>query len=335
MRMTIVWLAIFAPLLALTHPAHVSAQTFDSVGTRARGMGGAFVAVADDASATWWNPAGLATGASFNTVVERGQIREPGRPVIGGPAWRDTSSSFAIAYPALGLSYYRSRVSSIGSPSPDRQDRGTESLALRSFSMTSFGVTFGQSIGQHLVVASTARLARAGAVSSAASPSADLLDRADDLEGPRHTLTDLDLGAMVRVGSLRVGASLKHVSEPSVGSGADRVTLPRQARMGGAIVGGRTGVLDAWTAAVDTDLISTTTVRGDERRVAAGGEAWIFGHRFGVRGGVSASTVGARRTVGTSGASVALRRGLFVDAALIPGSDELRSGWSISLRSAF
>src|SRR4029453_5176655 len=34
---------------------------FEPVGTRAQGMAGAFVAVADDATATYWNPAGLAS----------------------------------------------------------------------------------------------------------------------------------------------------------------------------------------------------------------------------------------------------------------------------------
>ena len=34
-----------------------SAQIVESVGHRALGMGGAFVAVADDSTATWWNPA--------------------------------------------------------------------------------------------------------------------------------------------------------------------------------------------------------------------------------------------------------------------------------------
>ena len=45
------------------------AQTFGGIGTRAEGMGGAFVAVADDASAVYWNPAGIATGATFDFQV--------------------------------------------------------------------------------------------------------------------------------------------------------------------------------------------------------------------------------------------------------------------------
>ena len=34
------------------------------------GMGGAFVAVAADATATWWNPAGLATMSGSQVTVE-------------------------------------------------------------------------------------------------------------------------------------------------------------------------------------------------------------------------------------------------------------------------
>src|SRR5437879_1087620 len=69
------------------------AQRFDDVGVRAQGMAGAFVAVADDASATWWNPAGLATAR--NAVDFSAEISEGGR---GG---------VALAFPSLGLSYYR------------------------------------------------------------------------------------------------------------------------------------------------------------------------------------------------------------------------------------
>ena len=42
-------------------------------GTRARAMGGAFCGVADDASAVWYNPAGLAEGESFDLVLEWSQ----------------------------------------------------------------------------------------------------------------------------------------------------------------------------------------------------------------------------------------------------------------------
>ncbi|MGH9162460.1 MAG: hypothetical protein ACRD2X_21040, partial [Vicinamibacteraceae bacterium] len=50
--------------------AAAAAQPIELVGARALGMGGAFVAVADDATATYWNPAGLAFGGLFSTVVE-------------------------------------------------------------------------------------------------------------------------------------------------------------------------------------------------------------------------------------------------------------------------
>jgi hypothetical protein len=55
------------PFFLLFLPAVAGAQTFGGIGSRAEGMGGAFVAVADDASAVYWNPAGIATGATFRS----------------------------------------------------------------------------------------------------------------------------------------------------------------------------------------------------------------------------------------------------------------------------
>src|SRR5712664_3063013 len=55
--------------------ATAAAQTTDVNGVRANGMAGAFTAVADDATAGWWNPAGLAGGAYFNGVLEFGSHR--------------------------------------------------------------------------------------------------------------------------------------------------------------------------------------------------------------------------------------------------------------------
>src|SRR5689334_18656696 len=94
-------------------PTLASAQPFESIGVRAQGLAGAFVAVADDATASWWNPAGLATGAYLSAVVERGQTTEPDDPPAQGPARRVTPTSVAVAFPALGFSYYRLRISEI------------------------------------------------------------------------------------------------------------------------------------------------------------------------------------------------------------------------------
>ena len=93
-----------------------SAQTFESVGVRAQGLGGAFVAVADDATASWWNPAGLATGAYLSSIVEHVTPHNPGESPGRRPRIRTAAGDFAVSFPALGLSYYRLRVSEIAGP---------------------------------------------------------------------------------------------------------------------------------------------------------------------------------------------------------------------------
>src|SRR5882672_3637222 len=99
---------LFATLLVtVAHPS--SAQIVESVGNRALGMGGAFVAVASDSTATWWNPAGLATGPFADVSLGRGvtDIKE------SLPARRDRVSWFAATAPAIGFSYYRLRITDI------------------------------------------------------------------------------------------------------------------------------------------------------------------------------------------------------------------------------
>jgi hypothetical protein len=325
----------------LMAPRAATAQAFDAVGTRAQGMGGAFVAVADDASATWWNPAGLAGGAYLNAIIERARSQEPADPSTpSGPALRTGTTSFALAYPALGLSYYSLRVSqiarsaatSIGAPQPDRQDQGT---VLHSAAVTSFGMTVGQSIGNHVVLGSTLKLVRAGAVVSTESPQSGALDRADDLDVSRETRFDLDLGAMVRFGWLRIGAAVQHIRQPAFGDGDNRIVLDRQARAGVAIMKGKFGAFDALTVDIDSDLTTSSTVLGDTRQVAGGAEIWMLRRHFGLRGGLSADTLGDRRTARSTGASVALRSGLFLDGAWTVGSDLQKTGWSVSLRTSF
>src|SRR5262245_22284447 len=105
---------LFVAALCVLCPSAAHAQLYEDVGTRAQGLGGAFVAVADDATATWWNPAGLAKGPLFSSIVEKGHANQPDDPVGLEPARRVGGSAFATALPSFGVSYYRHRVSQIG-----------------------------------------------------------------------------------------------------------------------------------------------------------------------------------------------------------------------------
>ncbi|PYR04067.1 MAG: hypothetical protein DMF97_00225, partial [Acidobacteria bacterium] len=104
------------------------------------------------------------------------------------PGWRAGSRGFAVAYPALGLSYYRLRISEIesaGSTASDaasRQDQGAAPVRVRLRILNQFGATVGQSIGGHLVVASTVKLVRAGAAADVGDRAMTSLDTADDLK---------------------------------------------------------------------------------------------------------------------------------------------------------
>lgn len=297
-----VWLAI--PRIAL-------AQTPDAVGVRAQAMGGGFTAVADDATASWWNPAGIAGGAFLNMIVEYGKATDP--PASGSPSHR----GFALAFPGLGLSYYRMTVSEIrpaGSTADaagDRQDGGT--FSVRSVDLSQFGATVGQSLGNHLVIASTLKLMRA----------------AGDSEG------GLDIGAMAVYGLVRAGVTVRNVREATFGEGDSAIALKRQVRAGLALSSATSTAFGGATLAVDADLRNVATAVGDERRIAAGGEVWAKKRWVGARGGVSASTTGERRTAVSGGVSVAARPGLFVEAQATGGSDRLRKGWAAALRLTF
>ncbi len=290
------WLACAVVLIGWI-PSLASAQTFESVGIRAQGMGGAFVAVADDATAGWWNPAGLASGAFFSGIVERSEARTPSE---------DSALGVSVVLPSLGVSYYRLRVSALPNPA------GPAALTVRlpTFVVDEVGASFGQSIGNHVVLASTVRLVDA-----------------DQLRG------DIDMGAMLRMGVTRVGFVVKHLYEPDLTVQGGRLTsFDRQVRVGAAYVPhpGKVTVI----AAVDADLTRSSTVFGTARHLAGGGELW-FERRLGVRGGVSVNTVDDLRQSFSGGASVALRKQFYIDAQLTRGDDAAKQGWGVDLRVTF
>ncbi|HWF84574.1 MAG TPA: conjugal transfer protein TraF [Vicinamibacterales bacterium] len=345
MRIPLAVPAALAAAVLVVSAAPARAQIFESVGTRAQGMGGAFVAIADDATATWWNPAGVAGGAYANAVIEYGQMQQPrnehdasGQPV---DAWRTRPRGFSLAFPALGLSYYRLSLSEMQPISPtaaggvSRQDQGTASVRLRALVLDQFGATVGQSVGNHLVIGSTLKLVR-GSVISALAGSADAsLDAAQALNGSTETHVDLDLGAMATFGHFRAGATVRNVRAPEFGTGDDRMALARQARAGIAVVGRSPGLINQIALAFDADLTKTMTAVGEERHVAGGIEAFTLKSHLGLRAGLSGNTIGAARVSPSVGASLGVRSSVYLEGQLTGGNDQARHGWGIDLRLTF
>jgi hypothetical protein len=296
----------FYPLLigtaSLVLAAPAQAQTTDVIGTRAQGMGGAFTAVADDATAWWWNPAGLAAGPFLNGLIEFG------RPDTSTPG---SVRGVSVAYPALGFTYYRLPLRQI------RLSASTESSAIirqdDEAAMTVYGATVGQSFGNHLVVGTTLKVLRA-----------------DD------TNVAFDIGVMTSFGVVRAGVTMRDLTEPSFGSGATAFTLDRSARLGVALTSGKRAAIGSATLSFDADLTTThDPLLGDDRRVAVGAEAWSQGNRVGLRGGVSSNRAADQGVAVSGGLSFAIRSGSFVDAYVVGGGDTVRHGWGFALRVTF
>jgi len=180
---------------AAARPARAQAEP--PVGVRAAGMGGAFTAVADDGSATFWNPAGLASGAFFSLVLDWNTLDHRSATLI------------ALGTPPLGLSYYRTTTGELAS-------------GRNPFVGHHAGITLLHSIGDRLAVGGTLKGVR-GIVSS-------------DTASVGTTKFDADLG-VIATGSLgRLGLSVRNLTEPEfAGPNGTSTTLERRIRAGIAI----------------------------------------------------------------------------------------------------
>jgi hypothetical protein len=181
-------------LLFCLSTALASAQPDAPVGVRATGMGGAFTAVADDPSAVFWNPAGLATGAYFGAVMDHNDLD------------RRSATLIALSTPPLGLSYYRTATGELGN--------GRNSLVAHHA-----GATVVQSVGGRLAVGATLKLVR-GVVSS-------------DGSSISTNKFDTDIGVMTSGALGRLGLSVRNLLEPHFRApGDERLTLERRVRAG-------------------------------------------------------------------------------------------------------
>jgi hypothetical protein len=325
-----------------------AAQGFDTIGTRAQGMGGAFVAVADDATATYWNPAGMASIPIFDLTLgfgrqEQEQSSEDGTPESRrAPVWRTRSSGFAVALPVLGVSYYGLRTGvalprTTAPPGIVRDDAKGEFVG-GAATMWNLGVSVVQSLGDAVVVGSTVRLVRAGAGISTRAVDAEsgALDDADDLDVDGDTQFDADLGVMAYVGRARVGLTVRNLVAPAWDTGGvlplDSARLVRVGVGWGPepVHGRRT-----WTIASDADLTTAEAPDGERRAVAVGAERWFLNSRVAIRGGARAQTIGEARPVATGGASVGVWSGLLLEVQVTAGGDMIERGWGLGARVTF
>jgi hypothetical protein len=286
------------------------------VGTRAAGMAGAFVAVADDATAVYWNPAGVGTGPFVSAVFDAGRFRTGSSERQRVAAEEDTSAVVAISATAVGLAYYRlgsygtARAAEAAALTP--HDREEVRSSVHALTTSTVGVSLVHSLNEHIIVGVTPKVMR----------------------GSGRNALDVDAGLVTWVSRFRFGLVGRNLTRPAFGSDeGGLVELDREVTIGGAWGLGWTGISRV-IVSVDADLTSRPTLTGDRRDVAAGVETWWLQQRLGLRGGMRRSTIGDSRGAVTAGISGGLRPGMLLEAHVGIGSDDERS-WSLGARMTF
>jgi hypothetical protein len=178
----------------LCPPPPALAQAEAPVGVRAAGMGGAFTAVADDASAVFWNPGGLASGAFFSVVLDRNSMDDRSATLI------------ALGTPPLALSYYRTATGDL----PNVRN---------TLVAHHVGVSVVQSVGDRIAAGATLKLVR-GEVSAGQGPSLST------------NKLDADLGVMTKGALGRLGLSVRNLLQPEFRTADGFTRLERRVRAG-------------------------------------------------------------------------------------------------------
>jgi len=319
-------------------PPRAAAQSFESIGTRAQGMGGAFVAVADDATAVYWNPAGLAlNGTSLSMVIDGSEGKAT--PDELDRAGRRSGSIVAFGTPPLGLWYYRLSATSL---TPGGTPLDTSRIHLQRLVTHHAGITLVQSLTSHrspvhVAVGTSLKLVRGIAADGLVAERGtrdDLLEDAGNLPDVASTKFDTDIGVLAQFSTLRVGVTARNLREAEFKTaGANSLELKRQTRAGMAYVG-----VDGLILSADIDLERAAGSLGEVRNFAAGAEAHILPRAF-VRGGLRFNTLsdqpGGHAAVFSVGGGFATFRSLIIDAHATLGSDTGDRGWGVAARLVY
>ena len=283
---------------------------FDVVGTRAQGMGGAFVAVADDASAAWWNPAGLSSIPVADASVSGGDFSTAGDTDacgVGTDARLACVSHIGLLRaPGCGRQLQPShrvidiRPAATATAEPGRQE-DTGTAAGRVVRTQYLDATLAQSIGDVLVVGTTLGVV-SGETASVRLPAGGSID--DGFEHDSRSCRRMDTRASTHM-SARWRTSALCVSVSSCAILRRRVsTTPRVDRSRCRVRYGwarRSVAARRRISGASGRSRSTPTSRrvdaadGRRRAVSVGVERWLASRRVGVRGGARVQTIDSSR----------------------------------------
>ena len=316
--------ALLAPVLSLA-AVSAGAQTLETVGARAAGMAGAFVAVASDSSAVFWNPAALPTGPFADMSIGFGDARN-GEPLPGSAG---RTSALAVTLPLLGVhvaSYDHVRVA----------NRRGGATAVSRVAVRQMGLTLVQSIVSGVHVGGTLKYLRGSwAADRRFLESGQTIAAARALSGSdAEGHWDADLGVIAVHRGWRVGLVARQLIAPSFGEGAEAIRPGRQVRVGVAF-DAAAGDGPPVVVAADVDLVGADGPDGLSRAAAVGVERWLRGGHIGLRTGVRINTAGDPRPAASAGASVMVKSGLFLEISGTTGSRDALRSWGATARLSF
>lgn len=309
-------------------PASSRAQPFESLGSRALGMGGAFVAVADDPSAAWWNPAGLASGQPGSVTVE--WLRAGRHDLDQSPTsdlWRRSTKFASLGTWPVGLSVidideFQVRRAADGTPEGTR-------LSTRHYAASVL-----QTVVEGVVVGTTVRYIRgsvAARKATADTPTATaLFETLESVGASTQSDLDIDLSTMVDLGRVRLGGTVRNLRTPTyLNLAGPAIVVAREARVGVAVMPS-----DGLTFALDVDLEAVARVSG-RSQVAAFGVERRLAARATARAGVRRNLVGDHGWAGAAGLSVAVRRGAWLDGHATWGQSPAERGFGVAVRAGW
>lgn len=186
--------------------AGAAAQAPAPVGVRAAGMGGAFTAVADDGTAPYWNPAGLASGAFAGLTIDLNRLD------------RQSGLFAGLATPPLGLSYFRTTSTAL-----EASDRNGGEMSVV---VHHAGVTVVQSLNDHgLAVGATVGAVHGNGVTRFSADAGVMLTGALGKIGVSvHNLTAPSLGDVRLDRRVRAGLAVNARQNLVVAADADLTT---------------------------------------------------------------------------------------------------------------